>query len=65
LKFNINTRGRVSSVDSVRSVPDDERVSREASRAIREVRFRPAYVDGKAIRVRGAQIRYLFAQELR
>ena len=65
LKFNINTRGRVSSVDSVRSVPDDERVSREASRAIREVRFRPAYVDRKAIRVRGAQIRYLFAQELR
>lgn len=65
LKFNINTRGRVSSVDAVRSVPKDERVAREASRAIREVRFRPAYVDGKATRVRDVQIRYLFAQELR
>ena len=65
LKFNINTRGRVSSVDAVRSVPEDDRVAREASRAIREVRFRPAYVDGKATRVRDAQIRYLFVQELR
>ena len=65
LKFNINTRGRVSSVDAVRSLPEDDRVAREASRAIREVRFRPAYVDGKATRVRDAQIRYLFAQELR
>ena len=65
LKFNINTRGRVSSVDAVRSVPKDERVAREASRAIREVRFRPAYVDGKATRVKDVKIRYLFAQELR
>ena len=65
LKFNINTRGRVSSVDAVRSVPEDDRVAREASRAIREVRFRPAYVDGKATRVRDVQMRYLFAQELR
>ena len=65
LKFNINTRGRVSSVDAVRSVPEDDRVARVASRAIREVRFRPAYVDGKATRVRDVQMRYLFAQELR
>ena len=65
LKFNISTRGRVSSVDVMRSLPEDERVSREGSRAIREVRFRPAYLDGKATRVRDAQIRYLFAQELR
>ena len=28
LKFNINTRGRVSSVDAVRSVPEDDRVAR-------------------------------------
>ena len=65
LKFNINTRGRVSSVDAVRSVPEDDRVARVASRAIREVRFRPAYVDGKATRVRDVQMRYLFAQEPR
>ncbi|MBE65155.1 MAG: hypothetical protein CMQ30_00595, partial [Gammaproteobacteria bacterium] len=65
LKFNISTRGRVSSVDVMRSLPEDESVSREGSRAIREVRFRPAYLDGKATRVRDAQIRYLFAQELR
>ena len=65
LKFNVSTRGRVSSVAVVRSVPEDDRVAREASRAIREVRFRPAYVDGKATRVRDAQIRYQIAQELR
>ena len=65
LKFNINTRGRVSSVDAVRSVPEDDRVARVASRAIREVRFRPAYVDGKATRVRDGLMRYVFAQELR
>ena len=65
LKFNISTRGRVSSVDVMRSLPEDERVSREGSRAIREVRFRPAYLEGKATRVRDAQIRYLFAQEMR
>ena len=64
LKFNVSTRGRVSSVDVVRSVPEDDRVAREASRAIREVRFRPAYVNGKATRVRDVRIRYLFAQEL-
>ena len=61
LKFNVSTRGRVSSVDAVRSVPEDDRVAREASRAIREVRFRPAYVDGKATRVRDVQIRYLLS----
>ena len=65
LKFNISSRGRVSSVDVIRSVPEDQRVSREGARAIREIRFRPAYIDGRATRIRNARMRYIFAQELR
>ena len=65
LKFNISTRGKVSSIDVINSIPNDQRVAREGSRAIREIQFRPAYEGNKATRVRGAQIRYLFAQELK
>ena len=65
LTFNISTRGRASSVDVIKSVPDDRRVAREGSRAIREIQFRPAYAGNKATRVRDAKMRYLFAQELK
>ena len=65
LTFNISTRGRASSVDVIKSVPDDRRVAREGSRAIREIQFRPAYEGNKATRVRDAKMRYLFAQELK
>ena len=65
LTFNISTRGKVSSVDVIKSVPDDRRVAREGSRAVREIQFRPAYEGNKATRIRDVQMRYLFAQELK
>ena len=52
-------------MDVIKSVPDDRRVAREGSRAIREIQFRPAYEGNKATRIRDAQMRYLFPQELK
>lgn len=63
LRFDVSTRGNVSNVDVLNSVPEDSRVSREGSRAIREVKFRPMYEGDRARRVRNVQIRYFFAQQ--
>lgn len=63
LRFDISTRGNVSNVDVLNSIPDDSRVRREGSRAIREVKFRPMYAGDRAERVRNVQIRYFFAQQ--
>ncbi len=63
LSFNISRRGAVSSVDVLAAAPDERRVRRKAARALRDVQFRPAIVDGKAERVRDVQIRYLSLPE--
>ena len=63
LSFDISTRGNVANVDVITSVPEDRSVSREGARALREVKFRPAYEGDRARRVRDVQIRYLFAQQ--
>ena len=63
LSFNISSRGNVSSVDVLTSIPEDRRVSREGARAIREIKFRPFYDGDRARRIRDVQIRYLFAQQ--
>lgn len=60
LSFSINSRGRVSSVEVLTATPDDKRTRNEASRAVRELQFRPAIVDGDSERLRDVQIRYLF-----
>jgi hypothetical protein len=62
LSFSISSRGSASNVDVIASIPEDSRVSREGSRAIREIKFRPAYEGDRARRVRDVQIRYFFAQ---
>lgn len=62
LRFTISSRGSVSSVDIIRSVPDDKRIAREGLRAVREIKFRPAIESGKAVRTKDLQMRYLFAQ---
>ncbi len=64
LSFNISSRGDVSSVKVINSVPEDRRVAREGLRAIREIKFRPAIEGKRAVRTRDVQMRYLFAQEL-
>ncbi|NKB33800.1 MAG: hypothetical protein GKR91_11945 [Pseudomonadales bacterium] len=63
LSFSISSRGNASSVDILSSTPEDTRVTREGSRAIREIKFRPSYEGDRARRVRDVQIRYLFAQQ--
>lgn len=64
LRFTISSRGSVSSVDIIRSVPDDKRIAREGLRAVREIKFRPAIESGKAVRTKDLQMRYIFAQRL-
>jgi len=64
LSFNISSRGDVSSVKVINSVPEDRRVAREGMRAIREIKFRPAIEGKRAVRTRDVQMQYLFAQEL-
>ena len=63
LEFNVSSRGNVSSVDVLNSIPEDSRVSREGSRAVREIKFRPAYEGDRAQRARDVRMRYLFAQQ--
>ena len=63
LRFNISRRGAVSSVDVLEAAPDQRRVRIKAARALRDVQFRPAIFDGRAERVRDAQIRYLSLPE--
>ena len=63
LSFNISSRGNVSGVDVVGSIPEDSRVTREGARAVRDIKFRPVYEGNRTRRIRDVQMRYLFAQE--
>ena len=58
LAFRINSRGQVSSVDIISAEPDERHARREAWRALREVRFRPWIVDGRAESLEDATIVY-------
>lgn len=60
LEFRISTRGEVSSVDVLAAEPDEKKVERTAWRALREISFRPAFVDNRTRTVRDARIRYQF-----
>jgi hypothetical protein len=64
LSFNISSRGNVSSVEVINSVPDNRRVAREGLRAVREIKFRPRMEGKRVERTKDVQMRYLFAQEL-
>ena len=59
LEFRINSRGGVSSVDIIAADPDDRRSRRLARNAARELRFRPAIVEGRGQRLRDVQMRVL------
>lgn len=60
LEFRISTRGEVSSVDVLAAEPDEKKVQRTAWRALREISFRPPFVDNRTRTVRDARIRYQF-----
>ncbi len=59
-EFRISTKGQVSSVDVLTAEPDDNKVKRTAWRALREISFRPPFVDNRTQTVNNARIRYEF-----
>lgn len=61
--LSVSSSGNVSSVDVITAYPDERSIEREAVRAIREIRVRPAIVEGRARRSRDVHIRYLFLAE--
>lgn len=60
LEFRINSRGEVSSIDVLGAQPDEKNVERVGWRALREVRFRPAFIDNRTRVVKNARLRYLY-----
>lgn len=60
LEFRISSRGQVSSVDVLSVEPDEKRIERTAWRALREISFRPAFIDNRTRAIRDARIRYRF-----
>jgi len=40
--------------------PDERLVERRATRALRDIRFRPSIVEGKPKRIRDLQLRYYY-----
>lgn len=63
VSFSVSSRGGVSSVDVISSIPDERSVRRKASRALREINFRPAIVKGRGKRVKDVRIRYRFLED--
>lgn len=60
LEFRINSRGEVSSIDVLGAQPNERDVERVGWRALREVRFRPAFIDDRTRVVKNARLRYLY-----
>ncbi|MDP6536795.1 MAG: hypothetical protein QGG02_10790 [Gammaproteobacteria bacterium] len=58
LNFRLSSRGKASSIKYVVE-RDATSVDREAYRALRDIRFRPAIIEGKPKRLRELQLRYL------
>ena len=60
LKFRLSTRGKPSSINVLRTEPDERGVERRAYRALRDIRFRPSIVEGRVKRISDLQIRYYY-----
>lgn len=58
--LSVSSSGNISSVKVIAAYPDERNVEREAVRAIRKIKVRPAIVEGRARRTRDVHIRYLF-----
>ena len=63
LRLNVNSRGGVSNVRVLGSNPDEPRIASRARRGARELRFRPAIVDGRGQRLREARLSYRYLPE--
>jgi len=60
LVFSVNSRGKSTNPKLVRAEPDQSRIKRDARDAVREMQFRPRFVDGRWRRVDDVSMRYLF-----
>lgn len=64
LEFRVSSRGQVSSVEVVEVWPHEQETEREverkAWRALRDMRLRPAFADGRNRTVQHARIRYRY-----
>jgi len=60
LVFSVNSRGKSTNPKIVRAEPDQSRIKRDARDAVREMQFRPRFVDGRWRRVDDVSMRYLF-----
>jgi hypothetical protein len=63
ISFNLSSRGKPSSHEIIEVEPAERSIGRAAWRAVKEMKFRPVAIDGKAKRIRDVQIRYLFIDE--
>ena len=63
LSFSVNSQGKASSVDILRTGPDDLDTKRSLWRVARDMQFRPAIIDNKARRVNDVRMRYQFTDE--
>lgn len=64
LEFDLNSRGRASSVKVLdTSVDDKSRVDSRARNALRDIQFRPSFVAGESPELSDVQIRYLILSE--
>ncbi len=62
VSFSVSSRGKVSSVDVLATGPDGQETERSTWRAVRNIHFRPAIIDGKARRVKDVRMRYRFVE---
>jgi len=64
LDFRISSKGEVTAVDTIAAWPNDpdaeREVERRARRALRNMQFRPAFIDNRNRMVRDARIRYRY-----
>lgn len=63
LSFSVSSRGKVSSLDSIESASAEREVERISWRKVKDIRFRPAIIDGKAKRVKDVLMRYRLVEE--
>lgn len=63
LELTVNSRGSVSSAKVIEANPDKGRNRSKIRRAVRELKFRPTIIEGKAKRTRDLQLRYHFLEE--
>ena len=63
LQFRVTSRGTVASVNVLPVAPDQARARRTAQRAVRNMRFRPAWYDGRTRTRPVVQLRYRLLTE--